>query len=168
QDLGKSQSGYTATEVHEVENTLSALAVDFGTAFYTGFKDLRVSMSVRNFSREIGYHEEDFPMPLTFSFGMAMDVLSLTKLGEIHKLTLAIDAIHPRDYPERFNLGMEYWVGDLFAIRAGYKTVTDEEGLSAGLGFKKTLGSMDVKIDYSYSDFGLFESVHRTSVGFGF
>ncbi len=168
QDLGTSMSGYTASEVHEVKNKIDEPAFDFGTLFFTGFKDLRVAMSVRNFSREVGYRQEEFPMPLTFSFGLAMNVLSLTDMDEKHVLTVAADALHPRDYPERINLGMEYWFNNMVSLRAGYKFVTDEEGLTAGLGLRQKIGPMTVKIDYAYSDFGIFDQVHRTSMGIVF
>lgn len=168
QNLGKSLSGSTQETVHEVKNSLGEPALDFGTLFYTGFKDLRVAMSVRNFSREIGYREEHFPMPLTFSFGVAMNVLSLSNFSENQSLTVAIDALHPRDYPERINFGAEYCFNKIVYLRAGYKFITDEEGLTAGIGLKHSIGPMEIKIDYAYTDFGLFEQVHRTSMGIAF
>lgn len=168
QDLGTSLSGSTEETLHEVQNTLGEVAFDFGTFFYTGFKDLRVAMSVRNFSREIAYREESFAMPLTFSFGMSMNILSLFDIDEKHSLTLAVDALHPRDYPERINFGCEYSLSKMIFIRGGYKFVTDEEGLTAGIGLEKKIGPTNIRINYSYSHFGLFNQVHRTSMGFAF
>ena len=167
QDLGKSLTGYTEEELEEVENTIFEPAFDFGTIFYTGFKDLRIAMSARNFSREVSYRIESFPLPLTFSFGAAMNVLSLFNV-EDHTLTLAIDALHPRDYPERINAGFEYWFGDIFAVRAGYKFVSDEEGYTAGIGLKQGIGDIKFMVDYSLSDFGRFDFVHRISIGSAF
>lgn len=167
QDLGKSLTGYTIADTSTVENRINEFAFDFGTIFYTGFKDLKIAMSTRNFSREVSYRMESFPLPLTFSFGAAMNILSFFDM-EGHTLTLAIDAIHPRDYPERINSGLEYWFRDIFAIRAGYKFVTDEEGLTAGIGFKQVIGTIKFKVDYSFNEFGRFEPVHMISVGTSF
>lgn len=165
ENLGNSVSGYSSETVKTEENSLGGLGFDFGTVFYTGYKDFRVAMSARNFSREIGYHDATFPMPLTFSFGVAMNVLSLMEGQENQSLMIAVDALHPRDYPERINLGAEYSYNEMFFVRAGYKYNTDEQGISGGFGIKKAIGPIKVQLDYAYSDFGLFDGVHRTSFG---
>ena len=151
----------------DVENKVSGFAYDFGTIFYPGFKSFCFGMSIRNFSEQFKYQEYAFQLPLTFSIGFSMDVLDF--LGE-HKnpLLVAIDAIHPRDYTERIHVGAEYLFMDMFALRAGYKTNYDEEGLSAGFGCNYNFGGIGVKLDYAYSDFGVFESVNRFSFGFVF
>jgi hypothetical protein len=166
QDLGKSLTGQIEDNVREIDNTLGEFAFDFGTLFYTGFHDLRIAMSARNFSREIGYHEEKFPLPLTFSFGLGMNIMPLLDIVEDQSLTVALDALHPRDYPERINFGLEYWYMEQFAARLGYKFITDEEGFTAGLGVKTALSGTEIRVDYSFNDFGLFDPVHRFSVGF--
>jgi len=83
-------------------------------------------------------------------------------------LNLAIDAIHPRDYTERIHIGGEYWYNDMIAIRSGYKFNYDEEGLTAGVGFKYNISGVNLKVDYSYSDFGRFNAVSRFSFGLAF
>jgi hypothetical protein len=148
----------------EIENKVSGLAYDFGTIFYPGFYSLRVGMSINHFSGQFKYEEEAFQLPLTFKIGAAMDVLDLT--GEHQNpLLIAIDAIHPRDYTERIHLGGEYVYNNLIAIRAGYKFNYDEEGLTAGVGFKFTLRSVDLKLDYAYSAMDIFDTVSRFSLG---
>jgi len=58
---------------------------------------------------------------------------------------------------------------DMVALRAGYKCNYDEEGLSAGVGIKYAVeGGFGIKIDYSYSDLGVFDAVNRISVGASF
>jgi hypothetical protein len=149
------------------ENRVSGLAFDFGTIFYPGFESLRVGMSVNNFSSQFKYEDEPFQLPLTFKIGAAMDVLDL--LGEHRSpLLIAIDAIHPRDYTERIQVGGEYWYNDLIAFRGGYKFNYDEESFSLGAGFKHTIGGTAVKLDYSYSDLGRFDAVSRFSLGIAF
>jgi len=149
-----------------IDNKLSAVAFDIGTLYYVGFEDLRISMSIRNFSSQIEYETEGFQMPLTFAIGAAIDVFKFTDIGENHSLTVSATAIHPRDYSERLHLGAEYWLFNTFAIRGGYKFNYDQEGLSAGIGLKRELSGLKVKFDYSFTDMGSYlGSVHRISVG---
>jgi hypothetical protein len=149
------------------KNEVSGLSFDFGTTFYPGFRSLKFGMSIRNFSREFKYEKESFNLPLTFTIGVAMNLMDLSNQKE-HALWLAIDAIHPRDYSERMHVGAEYWYMGMFATRAGYKFNYDEEGFSAGVGFKYSVSDLDLRIDYAYSDFGVFDPVNRISVGFAF
>jgi len=106
-------------------------------------------------------------LPLTFKIGAAMDVLDL--MGEHgNPLLIAIDAIHPRDYTERIHIGGEYWYNNMIALRAGYKFNYDEEGFSAGIGFQQTIAGVALKLDYAYSDLGVFDAVSRFSFGISF
>jgi hypothetical protein len=150
-----------------VENKKNALAFDIGTIFYPGFKSLRVGMSVNNFSGDIKYREEAFQLPLTFRIGAAMDVLDLWGKHE-NPLLIAVDALHPRDYTERIHIGGEYWFKNIIALRAGYKFNYDEESLTAGIGLKHTFAGVHLKLDYAYSNLGIFETVSRFALGISF
>jgi hypothetical protein len=149
------------------KNIVNGLTFDFGTIFYPGFKSFRFGMSIRNFSGDYIYEEAGFSLPLTFSMGVAMDILDL--LGEHRSpLLLAIDAVHPRDYSERVHIGLEYTLANTLALRAGYRFNYDEEGLSAGIGFTRELAGIGLKFDYSYAAFGVFGTVSRVAAGFAF
>ena len=147
-------------------NRVSGLAYDFGTMFYPGFKSFRMGMNIKNFSPQFKYQNEAFELPLTFVISVAMDVLDF--LGEEHpnSLLIAVDAIHPRDYTERIHLGGEYLYKNMFAIRAGYKLNYDEEGFCAGFGVKRSVSGVNIKLDYAYSDIGVFNTGNRISIGF--
>lgn len=149
------------------DNKVSGLAYDFGTIFYPGFKSMHIGMTIRNFSPQFKYRQEAFQLPLNFVLGVAMDVMDF--LGE-HKnpLIVSVDASHPRDYTERIHMGAEYILMDMVSLRAGYKFNYDEEGLSAGVGFKTNLSGVGVNVGYAYSDFGAFDTVNRISFGLSF
>jgi len=149
----------------DVEQEVSNIVVDFGTLYYPGFKDFRFGMSLRNFSNQSDYYDQRFELPLSFDFGVAMDVLSLFAEGGSSKLTVAFDWIHPREYDERQHLGVEFSLLDMLFLRGGYKFNYDEEGLSAGVGVEKAFGPAGLKVDFTYTDFGIFDSVTRISVG---
>ncbi|UCE20266.1 MAG: PorV/PorQ family protein [Gemmatimonadota bacterium] len=166
----------------------SVWGVDIGTLYFTGYKSLRMGMSIQNFGPELsppgevedffgfdpgegefvteeatGYRK--YHMPLTFRVGLAMDLLDT----EEHFLTACVEADHPNDNMERLNMGAEYWLMDLIAFRAGYMARHDSQTVSFGAGFKFDISDLgDVRIDYAYSDLGILEGVHRFSMGVGF
>jgi hypothetical protein len=144
-------------------NEASTLAYDFGTIFYPGFKSFRFGMSVRNFSGAVKYEVYNFQLPLTFKIGVGMDILDLFGEHPGKSFIVAIDAVHPRDYSQRLQIGGEYSIGVL-KLRAGYKFNYDEEGLSAGCG----INTGNIKLDYAYSAFGALNLVNRVSIGVSF
>jgi len=146
----------------------SVMAFDFGTIYYTGFKDLRLAMTLSNFSQELKYRAEHFQLPLTFKFGVAMDVTQFWKEESDQKVTLVIDAVHPRDFTERVHFGLEYNFRDMVFLRGGYKTNYDEEDFSLGAGFQYGLGNFKLGLDYSYVNFQNFDAVHMFSFDFNF
>ncbi len=150
------------------ENRVSGLAYDFGTIFYPGLQSVRFGMSIRNFSPEFKYETETFQLPLTFRIGLAVDVLDFLGGMENHSLLLNVDALHPRDYTERIHIGSEYMFSNLLALRAGYKTNYDEEGLSLGFGVNYEISGIGLRVDYAYSAFGVFNSVSRIGIGASF
>jgi hypothetical protein len=163
QHLGSSVMNDGSTKKNEV----SGLTFDFGTLFYPGWESLRFGISVKNFGDELTYEQESFETPLTFTMGVAMNVLDLTS-AEDQTLLLTFDAVHPRDYTERIKIGAEYLLFNMFAFRAGYKTNHDIEGFSGGLGFFYDFSGVGLRIDYSYSDVKHFDAVQRISAGFSF
>jgi len=167
ENLGSTVEGAMA-KPKDYTAEMNLMAFDFGTLYYTGFKDLRFGMSLQNFSQEKVYRAEPFPLPLTFRFGLAMDALGLFMEQPDHSLTLAVDALHPRDYSERLHVGGEYSFKKMFFLRGGYKTNYDEEGLAFGAGVLLEISRMAVGIDYSYLQFAHFDAVQMFSFDFKF
>lgn len=152
------------------ENSIANWVIDFGTLYYPGFRDLRFGMSLRNFSKQNDFYNQRFELPLTFDFGVAMDLLQLMPSAaggdRTSQLTLAADWLHPRDFGERLNVGLEYAFNDLLFLRGGYKFNYDSEGLTAGLGVNVNAGGLGLKADYAYGAAGeFFGAVHRLSLG---
>jgi len=165
QNLGENQVPETDTTTKMIKNEVSGLVYDFGTVFYPGFKSFRFGMSIRNFAKEFKYEEQSFPLPLTFRVGVAMDVLDF--LGaHSNPLLVSIDAIHPRDYTERVNIGAEYILKDMLALRFGYRFNYDEESLTGGFGLNLNLGGTQTRVDYSYGALGDLGMVNRFALGF--
>jgi hypothetical protein len=166
ENLGTTSEGSFAAPV-QYEAKMNVVAFDFGTIFYTGWKDLRIAMTLQNFSKEIKYRLEDFSLPLTFKFGVAMDLMTLWSEKSIHKLTMDVDALHLRDYSERLHVGLEYSLNNMVFLRGGYKFNYDETDFAFGAGILYGIGSVNFGIDYSYIMYGNLNDVHMFSIQFG-
>jgi hypothetical protein len=143
--------------------------VDFGVLYWTGYKSLTIALNTRNFSSEKQYSEESFELPLTFRMGLAMDFADFTSLDkEAHSILVSIDTERPRDFSEVVKIGVDYTIMKTLSLRAGYVTPSDEQGISLGVGFGRDLGSMDLRVDYAYTDFGVFDKVNRLTIQAGF
>ena len=174
-------AGLTAKYVREAWEDVSAggIAIDIGTLYDTGFKTLRIGMSIQNFGPELTPGGEGqtwnsgsdstetydpYSMPMTFKIGLAMDVVDQGP----HQVTVEVDGVHPADNVEQVNIGAEYWYNNMIALRGGYRVNTDEEGLAAGAGFRVPMADKALTLDYSYQDFNRLEMVHSASLGFTF
>lgn len=172
QDLGQSEIAVIEagdTSQTTVSNELSPFVFDFGTQFKTGIKSLVFGMSVRNFSEEVEYARESFQAPLVFTIGISMNVFDLlNELPYNQSLLVSLDGSHHRDHPEQIKIGLDYQLLDALSLRGGYISNNDENDFSFGVGFSglgisKYAG---LKIDYSYTPFGVFDNVQRWTIGY--
>ena len=174
-------AGLTLKYVRESWDDVSAggIAVDLGTLYDTGFRTLRIGMTIQHFGGELtpdGEYTtwnsgqdstetyESYSMPMTFKLGLAMDVIDRGP----NFLTVEVNGVHPSDNVEQVNVGAEYWYNNMIAIRGGYRINTDEEGLTAGAGFRIPLGDKTITLDYAYADWNKLDMVHRASIGIAF
>ncbi len=161
--------GLTAKYVQEdleVEKA-SKIVFDGGLTFDTGFRSLRVAAAIRHFGPEVKYIDLSYPLPQTFTIGVAANVVApedgFVLNSRDHRLLIAYDMSQPRDYDQQHHVGTEYALKNFIFLRCGYKFNFDEEGFACGFGVKFA----GLRVDYSYSDFGQYlDSVHRFSIGF--
>ncbi len=174
--------------------TASAFAFDVGLLYITELRDMRLGMSITNFGADlrmdgkdllkrvdldpnaIGHNEnivsrlktDDWPLPLFFRVGLAMDVLRQENL----RLTAAVDAVRPSDNSEVLNVGAEMELFRLLFLRGGYKSLfrdDSEEGLTMGIGLNFSTGpGFSWAFDYTFADFGLLEDINMFSLGVTF
>jgi len=175
-------------------SSASALAVDLGVLFISDLYGLRIGATISNFGPDMALDGKDllvqhdidpiiegnndqilaklrtdeYPLPLTFKVGVAMDLIN----SDMHKFTIAMDALHPNDNDESLNLGAEYVFNNLVSFRGGYKSLfldNSEEGLTLGVGvhygFAPNLG---IYFDYAYQDFGILKDVQHFTIGLKF
>lgn len=178
QDLGESMTatniqvnaadtlhGGRSADTVFMSNKLSPFVFDFGTQFKTGLKSLVFGMSIRNFSGEVKYADDGFQAPLAFTLGISMDLMDFFEKASLDQsLYFCVDASHYRDHPEQLKFGVDYKIMNTISVRVGYKTNSDEDGWSYGVGLSK----YGLDLDYSTTSFGVFNNVQRFTAGFHF
>lgn len=109
-------------------------------------------LACQNIGSDLG---ED-PLPLTYRGGIALRLKSLT---------LTADAVKAIDDDMYLCAGLEWWIGNILALRAGYRTGQDiGSGMSVGIGLKIN----KINIDYAYVPYGGLGNTQRISLGIKF
>ncbi len=172
----------------------SSIALDVGTLFTTPYERLRLGASFSNFGPKMQMSGRDIvfsadptpgqggvveivnseylmdrhPLPLLFRIGLSWDALHTAD----HTFALSVDAAHPNDNYEYMNFGAEYDFRNLIALRTGYRNLFEadsEQGLTMGGGLNLRLdGSLRIRVDYAWADFGRLEQTHWFTVDLGF
>ncbi|MBD3270919.1 MAG: PorV/PorQ family protein [Elusimicrobia bacterium] len=137
----------------------NSVAIDLATLYRTGITDLNMSLGVYNIGPEVKFVEEGDPLPFGVGFGMSYRMLN-------RKLLIAGDVL---DYviDERFygDIGLEYSLIEVMALRAGYRFGMDSElGGGAGLGTGLGFNVWGVCLDYAFAPFGELGDTHRISI----
>jgi len=188
--------GFNPKFVHQSiwKMSASAFALDIGVKYRTPFKGITLGMSVTNFGTKMQMRgnsalvqydpdpynsgnngripaelsTDEWDLPLNFRVGIAYDV----PLGDIGKLVLAADAMHPNDDYESVDFGGEYVFSDVVYIRGGMRSpfVKDsEEGLTLGIGVKQfVMGNLQLSLDYAYQNFSRLKNAQKVSLGVSF
>lgn len=174
-------------------------AIDFGVHYNTGWRNLRLAMAICNFGPDLKYSgsqlnftqypdwewpwtrepipatylTETFPLPTTFRFGLAYDILR----DDNSSLVAALDLNHFNDVNEKVSAGLEYGFRG-FYLRGGYIVNADQDyarrvgwatGISAGTGVRlRPISSWDIALDYGYRNLGRLGMSHRVTLGIGF
>jgi hypothetical protein len=162
--------GQTIKSGGTVDNDATKLVFDAGVKYYTGLKSFRFGMAIRNFASNIQREEIEEQLPLTFSLGAALDLFDFIwpDHDQGTSMTLAADFVHPNNYSERLNLGLEYRLWNMIALRGGYQTNRDLASWSAGIGVNSEIAGNTIEFSYAYSDLDIFDGVNRFSIGFSF
>lgn len=154
----------------ETDRTVTTVAFDAGTIYTTDWHKFRIGATFQNFGPDMQFildSNAKQTLPTTFRIGFAgepatLPVGSIMVSAEIWKL---------REFDSVLNFGIEYWLNDYVASRVGWKagySGSEDEGLSAGAGFRFAQGVYNITFDYAYTQFTLLDDLHRISVGLNF
>lgn len=143
----------------------SGWSADVGTNYDTGFRNFTIAMVITNFGPDMRMIAEDYPLPINFKFGAAINVID----GNEHVLTFAAEGTHPSDNLEKYNTGLEYTYREFVVLRGGSRFNYDVDGFTAGGGVRVPFGEeSELRFDYAYQDFGILTEVHRFSMSIAF
>lgn len=176
-------------------STADGLGFDIGTIFKTPFYGIKFASSISNYGSKMQmagddllirhdpdptragnnetidafYKTDPFELPLRLQVGISRD---FTIMDE-HRLTLAVDAIHPNDNKQWVNVGGEISMfNNLISLRGGYKALfleDTQEGLTLGAGIKYDgLSFFRISVDYSYQKLKYLDNMHSFGVMLGF
>ncbi len=136
------------------------VAGDVGV-IYKPTKFINMGMVVQNIGSKIKFVKEGFSLPLTLKTGIAY---------KNKGITLALDANKPIDNDSLIGLGVESKIGNIVALRIGYRHQVKNQKLDLyenapvgltggfGLGFDNTYF-----LDYAYVPYGDLGETHRIS-----
>ncbi len=137
----------------------STIAGDTQSAFLVtlgGLVEVSEGFSLGVVAQNLGTKLGDDSLPLILKAGLAL---------ELGSLSLAADIGKSQDTDLYYCVGIESWIGNVVALRAGYRTGRDVgPGWTAGLGFKMS----GFEVDYAYVPYGDLGSTHRISLGIDF
>ena len=134
----------------------SALALDAGVMYKTPLKGLQAGISVANLGTKAKLYHESYNLPLEGRLGWRYDV---SIIGVMQ------DFILSETEKPGIAAGLECRPVQMLAIRAGYRTGSDHDGLSglrAGLG----INWHGIGIDYAYAPYGKLGASHRLSISY--
>ena len=167
----------------------STIAIDIGSMFETNFlNNMRIGMSLSNLGGRMKFSgsdlsvqysinpdfptkvtnadlsTEDWDIPLFFRFGLASEIFK----SEKSRLTLSTEIMDSRDYIYRLSFGTEYAYSEQFFLRGGYRYNYDEQSFTLGTGFNFKFSWAQLRLDYAYADFGIFDNTQRFSLIFSY
>lgn len=157
-------------------------AVDLGSQYNTGWKDVTIGMSLKNFGPELKYtvnedHDEltdedefdlldndgdglidedkkelSFALPMNFSLGLSMNLYE----KNLQTLNGVFQLDNCVDRKETYSLGGEYQIGTFF-LRAGKLFNYDAQDYAFGLGWRVSTAFAIIDIDVAYNSMGDLE-----------
>ncbi|NOZ03862.1 MAG: PorV/PorQ family protein [FCB group bacterium] len=172
----------------------STMAVDIGVLFITKKRGIRIGMSVSNFGKKMRLEGRDtkinvdideekagnndridahldtwrWPLPLLFRFGLSSNIIDT----KYQRLTVAADAVHPNNNLEYINIGLEYVMNDMIALRMGRSALLlddAEQGFSYGAGLKyEIMRNVKLNLDYVIRSLGVFDYISGYSISLTF
>ncbi len=154
--------------------TIGAVLYNFGTDMRLNGRDLRTFVDPdprqlgNNDRVPVNYELDSWSLPLNFQIGVSTHAINT----RMHRLLVAVDALHPSSDYESVNAGIEYGYQDRFFLRGGYRSLFLEDaegGLSGGVGVHQPMFyGGEIRLDYAYRTAGRLNGVHIVGLGVTF
>ncbi|MFH1963751.1 MAG: PorV/PorQ family protein [bacterium] len=139
------------------DKTGKGAGLDIGLLYQPGIKGLTLGAAIQNVGlSKVKFAEKEEDIPLTTKIGAGY---------RIKKALVEIDITKPNDNSIQFNLGGEYQINPIFALRAGYDSSIEEgPGVTAGFG----ISYKNLTFDGAYLPAGEFDSTFQLSASMRF
>ncbi len=102
---------------------------------------------------------------MLFRFGLAYEL----ELGKKNSIQSSLNFNHPSNNVETVDIGIEVKLMKAYYLRAGYHSLGADyaaDGLTLGGGLKyRIFHSMNLTVDYAWSDWTILSSVSRLTIG---
>ena len=141
---------YVQSKLHLAE--LTGYSVSAGTLLHTGFRSLRIGMSMKNMGNQQTVVTERAANPILFNIGTSMEIVG--ELGDPLSVTGSFEGAYFTDTEQRYNLGAELWLNSMIALRAGKKFEYDTDDWSVGAGLRGNFDGRSIALDMAYSSMG--------------
>lgn len=135
------------SELEEVSKA-TTFACDVGCIWEN---KIRIGVVIANIESKIKYEQEDDSLSLIIKVGIAYRLNNLLLASEISK---------PKDDELHLNIGAEYWITQVVALRTGYKFKQQRSSLTAGAGFKIS----NYQLDYAYVPYDVGNTHHISAL----
>jgi hypothetical protein len=123
----------------------TGFAFDFFVTHKAVIDGLIFAASATNLGGQMNLKTDAFDLPSAFRIGAAW---SPVIGGDGGKLTLTGDIVMPNDTNEKAHVGAEYRLLPEFSLRVGTRVNYENQGLTAGAGFRTGI----VGVDYAYGE----------------
>ena len=128
-----------------------------------GLAGLNAALVAQNLGLTVKpYNTQRDPMPMSFGAGIGYDINEAVRFG--------LDVVKPLDNRLQFSAGVEGWIGEVLALRAGYNSLGPDlksgggtdilAGLSTGLGVRYR----GYQLDYCFTPMVQLGMAHRLSL----
>ncbi len=128
-----------------------AYSMDIGILYVTQFHGFRFGMKIANFGTDLKFVNEAYPLPTNFTFGISINALEFGN----QKMLTSLSVVKPNDGKPLGQMGVEWNYRNIFFARCGYRINHNIATYSAGAGLQVSINDINVKIDYSLSNFDL-------------
>ena len=138
----------------------SVFSADIAVLYNTEYRDFRFGLMIANFGASVTYVNEEYPLPLSFTFGMGINAIEM----ESQTVVVSLTAVKPNDGQTLLRGGIEWGFLDLLFIRGGYKFNDDIATYSFGAGINLNVSDYNMMFNYSYSSYDQLGNSHRFGV----
>jgi hypothetical protein len=142
--------------LYNTEAGTSTFAFDIGTLYDIPVLKSHIGVSLTNIGKDVKFLQETYSLPTALRFGVLVDVVN----EENNKLVTTLQITRVNDADEQYNLGAEYSVNNIIALRGGWKFQYDQEDITAGFGVKFNSLGLDSKLDYGFNNFKYLPGTH--------